>query len=160
MGASSNNSVNNLPREAAKLEAFPAIISVVSNMWGTKELDEYLSRLVTDSRDGSRQGFELPAIEDIIFLVDANKAVRAVDVASQQKVDFKQALKMVDQGDAARFSSGDPWSAAGVGAAGSRSSHDDLLSVRKIKVEKKPIDFGKWIIVLLLLAVLVGYFLL
>jgi len=50
------------------LEKMPHLIKTVEETWGTRECQAYLQRLLRDNRDGTRQGFPLTVIDDILCL--------------------------------------------------------------------------------------------
>lgn len=45
---------------------FPRIGQKLSELWGTKDLSAYLNELMTDTRDGKRQGFP-PEVATALF---------------------------------------------------------------------------------------------
>lgn len=50
------------------LEKMPHLIATLQNLWGTRECQSYLHRLLRDNRDGTREGFPLNAIDEILCL--------------------------------------------------------------------------------------------
>ncbi len=72
-------------------------------MWGTPELDSFLSRLLMDARDGDRQGLPVEVATEILFLAQLNKMIRAADLTRQLNIDLKEAYSLVDGGDQARL---------------------------------------------------------
>jgi hypothetical protein len=50
------------------IEQIPHLIASVQQLWGTRDCQAYLHTLVRDNRDGTRQGFPLAAIEEILVL--------------------------------------------------------------------------------------------
>lgn len=50
------------------LERMPHIIDVLTRTWGTRECQAYLEKILRDNRDGTRQGFMLGVIDDILML--------------------------------------------------------------------------------------------
>lgn len=50
------------------LEKMPHLIQAVEDLWGTRECQAYLQRLLRDNRDGTRQGFPLTVIDEILCL--------------------------------------------------------------------------------------------
>lgn len=50
------------------LERLPHIIDVLVRTWGTRECQAYLEKILRDNRDGTRQGFVLGVIDDILML--------------------------------------------------------------------------------------------
>jgi len=70
-------------------------------MWKTRELDVFIHRLILDSRDGARQGFPMAAAQEMLFLAETNRILRAIDTAEQLKIKLSEAYKMVVAGDEA-----------------------------------------------------------
>jgi len=52
------------------LEEFPFLLAKICEMWPSEELVPYLENLLIDDRDGRRQGFDLAAYRDILFLTN------------------------------------------------------------------------------------------
>ncbi|MDR2209282.1 MAG: hypothetical protein LBE22_09975 [Azoarcus sp.] len=52
------------------LETMPHIVERLQKLWGTRECQAYLQNLLRDTRDETRRGFPLAAIEDILCLSD------------------------------------------------------------------------------------------
>jgi TolA-binding protein len=52
------------------LEVMPHIVERLQKLWGTRECQAYLQHLMCDTRDETRRGFPLAAIEDILCLND------------------------------------------------------------------------------------------
>lgn len=50
------------------LERMPHIVDVLTRTWGTRECQAYLEKILRDNRDGTRQGFMLGVIDDILML--------------------------------------------------------------------------------------------
>ncbi|MGL1833148.1 type IV pilus assembly protein FimV [Rhodocyclaceae bacterium SMB388] len=50
------------------LEAMPHILDKVLQFWGSRECQAYLETIVRDNRGGTRQGFGLSVIDDIVVL--------------------------------------------------------------------------------------------
>lgn len=63
-----------------------------------------------DSRDGQRQGLPMQVGADLLFLAKTNKLVRAIDLARGQQLPFREALRLVEEGDQKRFEA-DVWDA-------------------------------------------------
>ena len=72
-------------------------------MWGSPELDIFISRLIMDSRDGQRQGSPMAIGAELLFLAQTNKIIRAIALLSHQNVTLKEAYKIVDDGDQKRL---------------------------------------------------------
>lgn len=56
-----------------ELSAYPHITQRITIFWGTNDLDEYLTGLLLDTRDGSRQGFKLSEASAIHRLLTENE---------------------------------------------------------------------------------------
>ncbi|HSY26246.1 MAG TPA: hypothetical protein VK832_01985 [Burkholderiaceae bacterium] len=65
------------------LEEFPILMSKIIDCWPTEELVPFLENLLIDDRDGRRQGFDLAAYRDILFL--ANIAYEIQDSSGSSK---------------------------------------------------------------------------
>jgi hypothetical protein len=81
------------------IEKMPRIVGLISAAWGTRELDSVVSSLMTDTRNGTRQGFPVDAAAELLFLVQLNKIRRAVEAMQNLKIDYATAYRMTDQGD-------------------------------------------------------------
>lgn len=92
-----------LPREAGALEAIVHLQKKICLMWGSAELDVFIGRLIMDSRDGQRQGLPVSVGDELMFLAEVNKIVRAIDMVRAQKVPFRDALRAVEEGDQKRY---------------------------------------------------------
>ena len=55
----------------AALESYPHIVESVCLMWGGREADAYLSKLVIDTR-GGRKGFPREVMEELLILVEVS----------------------------------------------------------------------------------------
>jgi hypothetical protein len=92
-----------LPPEAAAIEAIGHLKQKICLMWGSPELDIFISRLIMDSRDGQRQGLPMAVGAELLFLAQTNKIIRAITLLSHQNVTLKEAYKVVDEGDQKRL---------------------------------------------------------
>ncbi len=93
-----------LPADACALESINHLTEKVCQMWGRPELDLFLSRLIMDSRDGKRQGLPLEIATEILFLVQTNKLLRAINMQQQHSnMTLKEAFALIDQGDQKRI---------------------------------------------------------
>ena len=72
-------------------------------IWGSPELDTFLSELIMDSRDGARQGLPMAAAAEVLFLMQTNKMVRAIDLAEKLHIPLNDAFRTVDEGDLVRL---------------------------------------------------------
>ena len=52
------------------IEGMPAIIEQVLRRWPTGDVIEYLNQLLRDNRGGTRLGFSLSVVSDILFLIE------------------------------------------------------------------------------------------
>jgi len=52
------------------LEEFPFLMKKIVQLWQTEELVPFMENLLIDDRDGRRQGFDLAAYRDILFLTN------------------------------------------------------------------------------------------
>lgn len=92
-----------LPPEAAALESIGHLKQKVCLMWGSPELDVFISRLIMDSRDGQRQGLPMAVGAELLFLAQTNKIIRAIALLSHQNVALKEAYRIIDEGDQKRL---------------------------------------------------------
>jgi pilus assembly protein FimV len=60
----------NAEAHSRSLEEFPFLMKKIIQLWPTAELVPFLESLLTDDRDGRRQGFDLAAYRDILFLTN------------------------------------------------------------------------------------------
>ncbi|HEX7642429.1 MAG TPA: hypothetical protein VF472_09535 [Burkholderiaceae bacterium] len=58
------------------LEDFPVLLKKITQLWGTEEIVPFMENLLIDDRDGRRQGFDLTAYRDILFLANIAYEVR------------------------------------------------------------------------------------
>jgi hypothetical protein len=85
--------------DACAIEKLSHVQKRICMTWATPELDGYINHLLTDSRDGKRSGFPLEVTAELLFLVELNKLVRAIDVARRLKIPLKEAYQKVDLQD-------------------------------------------------------------
>jgi hypothetical protein len=90
-------------QDRSALEDIAHLTRRICLLWGTSELDTFLSRLLMDARDGDRQGLPMAVATDILFLAQINKMVRAMDLTKQLNINLKEAYNLVDTGDQARL---------------------------------------------------------
>jgi hypothetical protein len=90
-------------KDRAALEEISHLTRRICLMWGTPELDSFLSRLLMDARDGDRQGLPVEVATEILFLAQLNKMIRAADLTRQLNIDLEEAYSLVDGGDQARL---------------------------------------------------------
>ena len=105
-----------LSPEASAIERIEHIQKKICMMRASPELDAYLNSLLMDSRDGKRQGFPVEITQDLLFLAEFNKFVRAIDLAKKLRLSLKEAYQKVDFEDRTESGSGldDPLSAGDV----------------------------------------------
>jgi hypothetical protein len=60
----------NVVATVLSLEEMPSIISSIVRMWGGADVVGYLYQLLRDNRGGLRQGFPMPVVEEILFLIE------------------------------------------------------------------------------------------
>lgn len=84
------------------METFPHIVDRLCALWGSAEFDDYAGRLLTDSRDGQRQGFPPAVVAELLLLVQVNRLVRAIDLAKAKKIPLQEAIRLIDEEDASR----------------------------------------------------------
>jgi hypothetical protein len=90
-------------RDSCALESIGHLTKKVCLMWGSPELDVFISRLMMDSRGGQRQGLPMAVGAELLFLAQTNKIIRAIDLIGQQKISMKEAYLAVDEGDQRRL---------------------------------------------------------
>jgi predicted RNA-binding protein len=88
--------------DASALESFDHLKQKVCLMWGSPELDIFISRLLMDSRDGARKGLPVAVGADLLFIAKTNKIIRAIDLMRSQQVTFGDAFRTVDKSDQQR----------------------------------------------------------
>jgi hypothetical protein len=59
-----------LLQHSRSLEDFPVLLKKITQLWGTDDLVPFMENLLIDDRDGRRQGFDLAAYRDILFLTN------------------------------------------------------------------------------------------
>ena len=92
--ASSNTQISpTLPSEACGLERLPHVLNKLCQLWGRPECEAYISRLIMDSRDGSRQGLPWEVAMELMFLGELSVGRRALVASATTGVPFPQMLK-------------------------------------------------------------------
>lgn len=92
--ASSNTQLSPaLPSEACGLERLPHVLNKLCQLWGRPECEAYISRLIMDSRDGSRQGLPWEVAMELMFLGELSVGRRALAASATTGVPFPQMLK-------------------------------------------------------------------
>lgn len=69
-------------------EVHPHIAIKVELLWGTEELDVYLSKLLLDTRDGQRQGFQPNVATLLMLLQDLND----LQLPEKRKIEFDYSI--------------------------------------------------------------------
>jgi len=102
MVADPQNHVNPLEYRSA-LEGIVHLTRRICGIWGTAELDTFLSGLLMDARDGARQGLPMAVAGEILFLAQINKMLRAMELTRKLNIRIEETYRMVDEGDQARL---------------------------------------------------------
>ena len=61
------------------LEDFPVLLKKITQLWRSDEIVPFMENLLIDDRDGRRQGFDLTAYRDILFLANIAYEIRESD---------------------------------------------------------------------------------
>ena len=61
------------------LEEMSRLMNTVVAMWGEGDVVGYLYQLLRDNRGGQRQGFALPVVEDIMFLIELKETANRME---------------------------------------------------------------------------------
>ena len=85
------------------LEDIGHLTRKICSIWGTPELDVFVSGLIMDARDGARHGLPLEVASDILFLAQTNKMIRAMDLSRKLSISVEEAYRRIDEGDQARL---------------------------------------------------------
>ena len=102
MAANPPNPANRSDSRAA-LEDIGHLTQKICAIWGSEDLDTFLSRLVMDARDGERQGLPMAVAGEILFLAQVNKRRRAIDLGRKLSMDADAAYNLIDEKDQARL---------------------------------------------------------
>lgn len=86
----------------AALESIGHLQKKIESMWGSPQLDGFISSLFVDSRDGARKGLPIELAGELAFLADLNKMLRALEMADRLNLSVREAYRLVDEGDQAR----------------------------------------------------------
>lgn len=78
-GGDAGHPASGTPARAQTLEDMPRIISSVVKMWDGEDVVGYLYELLRDNRGGQRQGFSLPVVEDILFLIELKETANRME---------------------------------------------------------------------------------
>ena len=90
MGSSNTRTSPALRSDACGLERLPHVMNKVCLMWGQPECDDYINRLMMDSRDGNRAGLPWEAAQELLFLAELSIAKRAVAASTVTGVPFPE----------------------------------------------------------------------
>ena len=66
------------------IDEFPHVMAQIMKAWPTDGLVQFLEDLLLDNREGHRQGFDLPAYQDLLFLTNIAYQVQALRAAESQ----------------------------------------------------------------------------
>lgn len=61
------------------LEDMPRLMNTVVNLWESGDVVGYLCQLLRDNRGGQRQGFALPVVDDILFLIELKETANRME---------------------------------------------------------------------------------
>jgi hypothetical protein len=93
MASSSTQISSALPLDACGLERLPHVMNRLCQLWGQPACDAYISRLIMDSRDGSRQGLPWEAAMELMFLAELSVGRRALVASAATGVPFGKMLQ-------------------------------------------------------------------
>ncbi len=102
MAANSPNPARRSDSRAA-LEDIGHLTQKICAIWGSEDLDVFLSKLVMDARDGARQGLPMEVATEILFLAQVNKRRRAIDLGKKMSMDPDAAYRLIDEQDQTRL---------------------------------------------------------
>ena len=71
-GSQREESALELPRPQS-LEELPRILDNIQAQWQESGVLDYLHQLLRDNRGGQRQGFSLPVVEELVFLIEVRE---------------------------------------------------------------------------------------
>lgn len=82
--------------EASALEArLPRLAQKVVLLWGSLDFEPFVSDLILDARDGSRQGLPWEAAQELLFLMELSVARRAMVAAETTGLPFRQVFRQM-----------------------------------------------------------------
>ncbi|MFN4341409.1 MAG: FimV family protein [Azonexus sp.] len=61
------------------LEDMPRLMNAVVDLWESGDVVGYLYQLLRDNRGGQRQGFALPVVDDILFLIELKETANRME---------------------------------------------------------------------------------
>lgn len=83
--------------EASAIEAFPHVRNRICMLWGTHDLDQYITHLMTDTRDGQRKGFPVDATAELLMLIELDRLVHAMALAEERQISLTDAYHELDR---------------------------------------------------------------
>jgi hypothetical protein len=87
----------------AALESIGHLQKKVQSLWGSPDLNVFITRLFVDSRDGVRKGLPLDVADELVWLGAVNRMSRAIDTAGRLNLGLGEAYRLVEEGDQARL---------------------------------------------------------
>jgi hypothetical protein len=61
------------------LEDMPRLMNTVVDLWNSGDVVGYLYQLLRDNRGGQRQGFAMPVVDDILFLIELKETANRME---------------------------------------------------------------------------------
>ncbi|MCG2577084.1 hypothetical protein LZ012_08745 [Dechloromonas sp. XY25] len=61
------------------LEDMPRLMGVIADLWESGDVVGYLYQLLRDNRGGQRQGFAMPVVDDILFLIELKETANRME---------------------------------------------------------------------------------
>lgn len=106
------------PECRAAIEDLPHLVEKMCALWNSRDLNQFVDRILMDSRDGERRGLPVEAASELFFIAKLNGLVRSMDIAEKLQVSLGEADDILSTGDRAALGlpppSADPWSDYGV----------------------------------------------
>ena len=124
MDSSNTRTSPALGADASGLERLTHVVNKVCLLWGQPECDAYINRLITDSRDGDRQGLPWEAALELLFLAELSVAKRALVASTVTGVPFPQMFQRCRAQACAAET--DPWA--------------DAASTERSRTDRKQVD--------------------
>ncbi|MCE9568891.1 MAG: hypothetical protein K8R10_02600, partial [Rhodocyclales bacterium] len=78
----------------AALEDIGHLTRRICGIWGSPELDTFLSLLLMDARGGSRKGLPVEVAAEILFLAQTNKMLRAMELSKKLSLHVDETYRM------------------------------------------------------------------
>ena len=135
MGSSNTRTSPALRSDACGLERLPHVVNKVCLLWGQPECDDYINRLMMDSRDGNREGLPWEAALELLFLAELSVAKRALVASAVTSVPFPQMFQRCRA--PARAAETNPWAGSATSTELGRKDREQVdrpLSARRPKV--------------------------